>query len=123
LPDDIRILQCELCDEKFNSNKDSKSKEYHYYFCTDPIYNPVFNEFVTHIPSNSKASATEPLDIELMQRACKIFIANMIFIALRNEMPALAQPSVLFLAMKYYKPNLQPLVIKFIFLRLWVMDF
>ena len=80
LPDDIRILQCEPCAEEFNSNKDSKSKEYHYYFCTDPIYNPVLNDIVAPVPSNSpsnsKASATEPLDIELMQRACKLFIGE-----------------------------------------------
>ena len=76
LPDDIRILQCEPCAAEFNSNKDSKSKEYHYYFCTDPIYNPVLNDIVAHIPSNSKTSATEPLDIELMQRACKLFIGE-----------------------------------------------
>ena len=76
LPDDIRILQCEPCAAEFNSNKDSKSKEYHYYFCTDPIYNPVLNDIVAHIPTNSKATATEPLDIELMQRACKLFIGE-----------------------------------------------
>lgn len=80
LPDDIRILQCEPCTAEFNSNKDSKSKEYHYYFCTDPIYNPVLNDIVMPIPSNSpsnsKALATEPLDIEFMQRACKLFIGE-----------------------------------------------
>jgi len=73
LPDDIRILQCEPCTAEFNSNKDSKSKEYHYYFCTDLIYNPVLNDIVTHIPSNNKTST---LDIELMQRACKLFIGD-----------------------------------------------
>ena len=76
LPDDIRILQCEPCAADFNSNKDSKSKEYHYYFCTDPIYNPVLNDIVAHISPNSKASATGSLDIELMQRACKLFIGE-----------------------------------------------
>lgn len=89
LPDDIRILQCEPCAAEFNSNKDSKSKEYHYYFCTDPIYNPVLNDIVAPVPSNSsssspsksKASTTEllniaALDIELMQRACKLFIGE-----------------------------------------------
>jgi len=76
LPDDIRILQCEPCAVEFNPNTDSKSKEYHYYFCTDPIHNPVLNDFVAHIPSGSKASATGPLDIELMQRACKLFIGE-----------------------------------------------
>jgi tRNA pseudouridine38-40 synthase len=76
LPDDIRILQCEPCAAEFNPNMDSKSKEYHYYFCTDPIYNPVLNDFVAHIASDSKASTAGPLDIELMQRACKLFIGG-----------------------------------------------
>ena len=76
LPDDIRILQCKPCSAEFNSNKDSKSKEYHYYFCTDTIYNPVLNDTVAHIPSNSKASTTGSLDIEHMQQACKLFIGE-----------------------------------------------
>jgi len=76
LPGDIRILQCEPCPAAFNPNKDSKSKEYHYYFCTDTIYNPVLNDTVAHIPSNSKASTTGSLDIELMQEACKLFIGE-----------------------------------------------
>jgi len=74
LPDDIRILQCEPCVAEFNSTMDSKRKEYHYYFCADPIYNPVLNDIVAHIPSNSKATAQ--LDIELMQQACKLFIGE-----------------------------------------------
>ena len=76
LPDDIRILQCEPCAVEFNANMDSKSKEYHYYFCTDPIYNPVLNDFVAHITSKNKTSAAGPLDIELMKRGCKLFIGG-----------------------------------------------
>ena len=85
LPDDIRILQCEPCAAEFNPNKDSKSKEYHYYFCTDPIYNPVLNDIVAdiaaHIPSKSHSNTAVtddivPLDIELMQQACKLFIGE-----------------------------------------------
>ncbi|MFT5219714.1 MAG: tRNA pseudouridine38-40 synthase [Planctomycetota bacterium] len=76
LPDDIRILQCEPCSAEFNPNKDSKSKEYHYYFCTDLIHNPVLNDFVAHISPNSKAITKGPLDMELMQRACKLFIGE-----------------------------------------------
>lgn len=76
LPDDIRILQCEPCSAEFNPNKDSKSKEYHYYFCTDLIHNPVLNDFVAHISPKSKASAKGSLDIELMQRACKLLIGE-----------------------------------------------
>ncbi len=75
LPDDIRIMQCDPCAAEFNPNKDSKSKEYHYYFCTDTIYNPVLNDIVVHMPSN-KASDTRSLDIELMKRACKLFIGE-----------------------------------------------
>jgi len=76
LPEDIRILQCEPCAAEFNPNRDSKSKEYHYYFCTDPVHNPVLNAFVAHISCDSKASTTGPLDIALMQRACELFIGG-----------------------------------------------
>ena len=76
LPDDIRILRCEPCVAEFNANKDSTSKEYHYYFCTAPIYNPVLIDIVAHIPSVSKGASAQPLDIELMQRACKLFIGE-----------------------------------------------
>jgi len=76
LPDDIRIMHCEPCTAEFNPNKDSKSKEYHYYFCTDTTHNPVLNDILMHIPSHSKASATVSLDIELMKRACKLFIGE-----------------------------------------------
>jgi len=75
LPGDIRILQCAPCSAEFNPNKDSKSKEYHYYFCTDTIYNPVLNDTVAHISSNSKLT-TGSLDIERMQQACKLFVGE-----------------------------------------------
>ena len=64
LPEDIRILVCQACDAKFNSNKDSKSKEYHYYFSTDRIANPVLNDIVEYIPFSN---------IELMKEACELF--------------------------------------------------
>lgn len=76
LPDDIRIMQCEPCTAEFNPNKDSKSKEYHYYFCTDIIYNPVLNDILVHIPSHSITSDARSLDIELMRQACKLFIGE-----------------------------------------------
>jgi tRNA pseudouridine38-40 synthase len=72
LPDDIRILHCEPSTKAFNPNKDSKSKEYHYYFCTDTIHNPILNDTVAHIPSDG----TNLLDIELMQEACKLFVGE-----------------------------------------------
>ncbi|MDQ7047567.1 MAG: tRNA pseudouridine(38-40) synthase TruA [Sulfurovum sp.] len=71
LPEDIRILKCESCPATFNPNRDSKSKEYHYYFCTDPISNPVYHDIVAHITSRRGT-----LDIEGMQEACKCFIGE-----------------------------------------------
>jgi tRNA pseudouridine38-40 synthase len=76
LPEDIRILHCSPCDSKFNPNKDSKSKEYHYYFCSDSVYNPIFNDTITHIHFNNKENISESLDIELMQKACNVFIGE-----------------------------------------------
>jgi len=72
LPDDIRILQCEPSTKAFNPNKDSKSKVYHYYFCTDTIHNPILGDTVAHVPSH----ATNSLDIALMQEACKRFVGE-----------------------------------------------
>jgi len=65
LPKDIRILECEVCGEEFNPSKDSKLKEYHYYFCTSDIENPVLSDFVAH--------AKNSLDIESMKKAAKLF--------------------------------------------------
>lgn len=76
LPDDIRVLQCQTSTAEFNPNKDSVSKEYHYYFCTDTIYNPVLNDMVAHITSDDKGSTKKSLDIELMKEACKLFIGE-----------------------------------------------
>ncbi len=73
LPPDISILECKPCHAEFNSNKDSKSKEYHYYFSTDTISNPMLNDIVEYLPfSNNK----KPIDIELMKEACKLFIGK-----------------------------------------------
>ena len=73
---DIRIVQCQPCPAEFNANKDSKSKEYHYYFCTDTVYNPLLNDIVAHIPSSNKDLTIGQLNIELMQEACKFFIGK-----------------------------------------------
>ena len=73
LPNDIRVLKSELCSSELNVNKDSINKEYHYYFCTDTIHNPVFNDIMAHVPSTSKAGT---LDIESMQEVCKLFVGE-----------------------------------------------
>ena len=72
LPSDIRIQHCEPCAKGFNPNKDSKSKEYHYYFSTGKIDNPILNDFVYHVTPNANNS----LDLELMKSACTLFIGE-----------------------------------------------
>ena len=76
LPENIRVLECQPCTKEFNPNKESKSKEYHYYFSTDTICNPLLNDIVTHVPANTKESKNGTVDIELMQAACKLFIGK-----------------------------------------------
>ena len=65
LPKDIRINECEVCSENFNPSKDSKNKEYHYYFCTSEIENPVVSDFIAHAPGSS--------NIESMAKAARLF--------------------------------------------------
>jgi len=72
LPDDIRILDCEPSTKAFNPNKDSKSKAYHYYFCTNTIHNPILGDTVAHVPSDT----VNTLNIALMQEACSLFIGE-----------------------------------------------
>jgi len=70
LADDIRILDCNPSTKAFNPNRASKSKEYHYHFCTDSIHNPLLNDTVAYITS------TKAINIALMQEACKLFVGE-----------------------------------------------
>jgi len=65
LPKDIRVLECEASTKEFNPSRDSKKKEYRYYFSTSEIENPVLSDFVAHVPG--------ALNIEGMSEAAKIF--------------------------------------------------
>jgi tRNA pseudouridine38-40 synthase len=62
LPDDIRVVSAEFVDEKFNVNRDTKSKEYHYYFTVNESESALISETVHSFPEN--------LNLELMQEAC-----------------------------------------------------
>lgn len=76
LPDDIRILKCEVCAKEFNPNRDCKSKIYHYYFCLDRVANPILSEIVAHIPSLVESQNNSTIDLEKMQQACELFIGE-----------------------------------------------
>lgn len=76
LPADIRILKCESCSHKFNPNRDSTSKKYHYYFCTDPISDPVLNDIVVHLVAGKRGHATNAIDMSAIKQACALFVGE-----------------------------------------------
>ena len=76
LPKEIRILECEPSSSKFNPNLDSTSKKYHYYFCTDPIFNPVLNDIVVHLVASRKNDHAVAINIMAMKQAGKLFIGE-----------------------------------------------
>ena len=79
LPKEIRILDCEPSCSKFNPNLDSISKKYHYYFCTDRIFNPVLNDIVVHFVATKKNDPAALIDIIAMKQASKLFIGEQDF--------------------------------------------
>ena len=68
LPDDIRVVSCEFIDGSLNVNRDSKFKEYHYYFTSQRAENAILAEAIYSFP--------EVLDIELMNKACERIIGE-----------------------------------------------
>lgn len=72
LPDEIRILDCERCDASFNPQVLGTTKEYHYYFSTAAVPNPVLNGLVSHVPG--------PVDLLLMARAAQLFVGEHDFV-------------------------------------------
>lgn len=77
LPEDIRIGQCSRCEVAFNPNKQSISKCYRYYFSTERICSPSLQGIVAHVPAVQGSDEAEmPLDIEIMRRACRLFIGE-----------------------------------------------
>lgn len=68
LPTDIRILQCETCKEEFNPKTAPTTKEYHYYFSTAPVADPLTSDLVAHVPG--------PLDMEALAAAARLFVGE-----------------------------------------------
>lgn len=65
LPNDIRVMQIEHCDDSFHPIRDAKSRVYRYYFTNLEIHNPLMVGLVYNYPYQ--------LDINNMQLACKLF--------------------------------------------------
>ncbi len=72
LPDDIRVLDASHSDQEFIPTVHAKSKEYHYRFSTLEIHPPFAQHLITHYPYE--------LDVELMKKACELFIGEHNFI-------------------------------------------
>lgn len=50
LPNDIKVVSSEFTNEKLNVNRDSKFKEYHYYFTINESENAVLSETIYPFP-------------------------------------------------------------------------
>ncbi len=68
LPNDIRVVSSEFTHEKLNVNRDTKFKEYHYYFTINKSENALMSEALYPFPEN--------LNLELMQKACDLLIGK-----------------------------------------------
>lgn len=68
LPDDIRVLSCELSDEEFFPTVHAKSKEYHYRFTCTRTFTAFQNDLIQNHPFE--------LDIEKMREACKVLVGT-----------------------------------------------
>lgn len=68
LPQDIRVLDSTVSTEEFIPTVHAVSKEYQYRFSTQAIHPPFARDLIAHIP--------QELDVELMRKACQIFIGR-----------------------------------------------
>lgn len=71
LPEDIRVISSEFIHDDFNANKDSKYKEYHYYFTVSQGDNAAFYDSVYSYPKE--------LNIERMNKACSKLVGEFNF--------------------------------------------
>ncbi|WP_036154270.1 tRNA pseudouridine synthase A [Maribacter forsetii] len=65
LPSDIRLLSIESVDQSFNIIKNSKTKEYHYFFSFGSKNHPFSAPFITNY--------IDELDLELMKQGATLF--------------------------------------------------
>lgn len=72
LPEDIRVVNAEMADDRFHPIFSAKSKEYNYVFSTDELASPFARELVTYFPFH--------LDIELMKKGCLLFCGEHDFV-------------------------------------------
>lgn len=72
LPEDIRVMEAQICNEDFHPIFSAKSKEYNYVFTTRELISPFAHELVTSIPYK--------LDIDTMHKGASLFVGRHDFI-------------------------------------------
>ncbi len=72
LPGDIRVLKCTASTKEYQPNRNSMSKEYHYYFVASPVDNVATSDIASYLPSKSH----EPDNLELLRAACQLFVGQ-----------------------------------------------
>jgi len=79
LPNDIRIMECELMDKSFNARFGAHSKTYVYRIFTGQVQSPFNLRFALHIPF--------PLDVKAMRKATRHFIGSKDFSSFTSDEP------------------------------------
>ncbi len=77
LPDDIRVISSNQCDDDFMPTIQAKSKEYNYRFTSTKFFTALQNELITNYPYS--------LDLEKMQNACKLLVGRHDFVNFYTE--------------------------------------
>lgn len=72
LPDDIKVISSEFCDEKFMPTVNAISKEYNYRFTSQRFFSPLQNDLIANYPFD--------LDINKMISACELLIGEHDFV-------------------------------------------
>ena len=68
LPADIRVMKVVRVKADFHARFDAKGKQYRYLIWNGPVMNPLLLGHAWHVPA--------PLDLELMQKAAKLFVGK-----------------------------------------------
>lgn len=79
LPEDIRVVDCEIVDRSFNARFGATSKTYVYRIFFGQVCPPFITRYVTHIPY--------PLNIPRMRRAVPYFIGEKNFSSFTSDEP------------------------------------
>jgi tRNA pseudouridine38-40 synthase len=79
LPEDIRVVACEIVDKSFNARFHARSKTYIYRIFFGQVCSPFISRYVTHIPY--------PLNLRKMRKAVPYFTGEKDFSSFTSDEP------------------------------------